>query len=208
MKKILILFILIGIIFASEGYIISDYDYTNQNYTFQQVWKFVKSYRHSALTYDEVETIVRYCHVFKINPIMALGRLQFESDLLVMSQQSTNIKWLKHRAMGYGLYIHIRRDGLKMYKFGGFDIQVYKGIELMRKAFDRWDNTKRIYIKDLKRKVKPENAATYALYYYTPFWGRHNIYEWKNEAIGVSAFETLIPNLKLRWRKIISRNGK
>jgi hypothetical protein len=194
--------LLISFTYATETYILSDYDYTNQDYTFQQVWRFVKSYKNTALNYDDVETIVRYCHVFKISPILALGRLQFESDLLVMSQKHKSIKWLKHRAMGYGLYIHIRRDGVKMYKWGGFDIQAYKGIELMRKAFDRYDGTKIVQVKDLKRKVKPKNAATYAMYYYTPFYGRHNIYDWKNPAIGVSAFETLIPSLKKRWKLI------
>lgn len=189
----------------SQEYIMSDYDYTNQEYTFQQVWKFVKSYKNTALNYDDVETLVRYCHYFVISPIYALARMQFESDLLVRSTPKVSEKYLKHRAMAYGMYIHVRRDGLKMYKYGGYDIQVYKGIQLMRQAFDRWDETKIIYVKDLKRKIKPINAATYVLYYYTPFYGRHNIYNWENDAIGVKAFEKLIPDLKKRWNKLFKK---
>lgn len=198
----IILILLITILNASETFIISDYDYINQDYTFQETWKFVKSYKNKVLTYDNVEIIYRYCVVYQINILIVLSRLQFESNLLINNENEKSIRWLKHRAMGYGLYLHIRRDGLKFYKYGGFDIQVYKGIELMRKAFDRWDNTKKIFIKDLKIKVKPINAGTYALYYYTPFYGEHNVYKWKNKAIGILAFESLYPKLKKRYNEV------
>ena len=135
--KLLLLIMLPVLLSATETFVISDYDYTNQDYTFQQIWKLNKSFKKSALNYDNVETIVRYCTVYTINPIIVLARLQFESDLLYRAVPKLSLKWLKHRAMGYRLIYSIRRDGIKMYKYGGFDIQVYKGIELMRKYFDR-----------------------------------------------------------------------
>ena len=127
--------------------------------------------------------------------------MQLESDLL-WNNGKDNYDWRRSRAMGYGLYLHFRRDGLKFYKYGSYEIQVFKGIELMRRAFDAWKEGAEKEIIDLKMFIVPQNAGTYALHVYNPFYGKHNEYGWEEDAIGNKAFESLIPSLLKRWKEI------
>jgi hypothetical protein len=127
---------------------------------------------------------------------MVLAKMQMESDLVVRTSDNKSDKYLKHRAMGYGLALNFRLNGLKHYKYGGYDIQVYKACELFRRAFDRYKVGIKKDITDLKRTIEPLNAATYALYVYTPFYGVHNVYNWKYDAVGNMAFIKLYKDMK------------
>lgn len=195
-----ILLLLFSIAFSQE-YIVSDYDYTNQEYTFKQVLSFVKSYPNNKLTYSDVEVVYRWCVVYEINIIMAFAVMQKESDLL-WNNSKEKYDWRKSRAFGYGLAKNFRRDGLKFYRYGGYEIQTYFAIKTMRKLFDEWEEGMEKEVLDLGKNIIPDNAGTYSLYRYCPFFGEHNFYNWDKPAIGNKAFEVLLPKLKEKFKEV------
>jgi len=202
---IFIIILLIGVCIeqcqaiSNINYLISDYDYTNQKYTWPQTWNFIKSFD-NHLSYSEAEQIFRHCIIYKINILVPLARMQQEQDLIFEREGNTNnIGWRKYRCMGYGLYKNFRRDGKKFYHYGGYQIQVFRGIKLMRNAFDEWRPGIKKDVLDLKIKIKTDNAATYALYRYNPFYGKHNIYGWKYSAGGNKYFMEKFWLLKKLW---------
>lgn len=196
--SLIIIAFIIGRLTASETMLCSDYDFTNQNYSYETVSKMIKSYKNTLLIKSDIEVIIRYSTVFELNPIMVLAKMQMESDVVVRTTTNKTASWLRHLAMGYGLYLNFWKDGKKYYKYGGFDIQVFKACEAMRKHFDGWKQGKKVFVKDLKREVTPENAATYSMYLYTPFYGEHNVYNWKSSAIGNIAFISTFERMKQR----------
>lgn len=203
MTKFIILILFIPL-FAQE-YIISDYDFTNQNFTYQQTTNFIKSYPNNRLTASEMEIVYRYCVMYEINIILALAVMQKESDLL-LNNAKDKYEWRKSRAFGYGMFRNFRRDGLKFYEYGGYYIQAYFAIKTLRKLFDEWKPGIKKEVIDLKKWVVPQNASSYSLLRYNPFYGVHNEYNWEYDAIGNKAFETLIPEMKKRWSKVNGTN--
>jgi len=202
--KIVIIIYLIFIIFFicranGQEYLISDYEFTNQNYTMQGVYKFCKSFKNNPLSYDDVEIIVRYCHLYTINPLPILIKMQMESDLLERNLTNKTVRYLKIRAMGYGMAHNFRLGGLKHYEYGGYQIQIFHAIKRMREFLEEWEPGMKKYVIDLKKDIIPANASSYALYRYTPFYGKHNEYNWKYDAIGNMAFSSLFRKYKMGW---------
>ena len=167
----------------AKTFLISDFDYTNNTIDFTRLYRFVKSFT-NRLTYSDIEVIYRHSVIFKINPVLMLARMQQESDLLFENAKGNRHTWRKYRAMGYGLYKNFRAGGKKFYVYGGYELQVYFAARTMRKLFDEYRPGVKKKILDTGETIKPENAGTYGLYRYLPFYGKHNKYGWKYEAGG------------------------
>ena len=202
MKYIIYILITAAGILYGQTFLMSDYDLTNQNYTMGRVYRFCKSYKNNPLDYGEIVTIVRYCHIYKLHPIPVLAKLQLESDLVVRASTNKTIAYLKYRAMGYGLFKNFRRDGKKFYTYGGYQIQVYFALKTIRKLFDEYRPGLKVNVLEKGIKIVPDNAATYALYRYTPFYDQHNIYNWKIKAIGNRGYIKIYKSFMKKWEGI------
>jgi hypothetical protein len=205
MIKIIIICIIfvLSFLISDETFYINDYNFTNQNYNIKKVWKFVKTFKYRALDYADVEVIVRGCHLEKIHPLVVLVKMQTESGLLnVKDRTFLEIRHLRHRAMAYGIYKNFRIEGKKFYEFGGYDIQVFMAIKLFRKLFNGYKKGKSLFIYDLGRRVIPENASTYSLMRYMPFYGHHDYYSWGLQGIGNKGFERTYIQFRKRWKTI------
>jgi hypothetical protein len=165
----------------------------------KSVYKFCKSFPENNLTYDNIETVVRYCHIYTINPFPVLLKMEMETGLL-RGNTNRSQPWLMNRAMGFGLFKKFRKNGLKYYIYGGYDIQVFHAIKRLRDFFDEWKPGTPKYIVDLKTNIILLNASTYSLYRYTPFYGTHNEYNWEYEVIGNKGFKILFSKYKLKWK--------
>ena len=198
---IVISLILTKCVFGQE-YLISDYDFTNQDYTFQKVVKFCNSYKNCQLNYSDIEKIVRHCHIYTINPVLVLAKMQMESDLIYRNMTNKPVSYLKYRAMAYGMAKHFDRDGKRFCVYGGYDLQVYHAIRTFRKHFDEWTPNTKKEILDLKQEIITKNASTYALYRYTPFYDEHNTYNWEYSAMGNKQFVEMFEKFKKKWNEL------
>jgi len=206
-KVCLILLIFISLLLLSnmlrgQEYLISDYDFTNQDYTFQRVYRFVRSYKQCDLSYSDVEKVVRFCHIYTVNPVLVIAKMQMESDIIFRNTTNKSLSYLKYRAMAYGMIHHFDRDGKRFCKYGGYDYQVYFAIKTLRKHFDQWDNNTWTTVTDLKRNIMTDNAASHALYRYTPFYGVHDTYNWGMDVMGNEQFVILFNKFKSDWEGI------
>ena len=186
---------------GSPSNIISDSDFTNQSYEFENYLKFYKQFPKNKLTYQEKCIIISAAHYFEISPWVIMAKLQNESDLIGNYGGSNRYEWRKIRAAGYGLKRHFwlgyhptSPGKYKFYKYGGYQIQVFHMAKLLRKSFDAWTPGKTIKLLCTDEIIIPLNASTYAILVYNPFYYKHEKYGYPST--GSLLFEQLFNKYK------------
>lgn len=159
-------------------HLISDYDFTNQDFTYVRILFFVNSFSNNRLTEGEVKWIVSRCRYYGVNAWVVLVQLQKESSLIGnLARLDYDVR--KGRAMGYSCAtVGTNAKGYNIGKYHDFYLQVDLGIRTLRKWFDHYTNVRGrpIMVYSSEKKIVPQNAATYSLYKYTPFYGKAFIY--------------------------------
>lgn len=95
-----------------------------------------------------------------VNPALILSRGQIEHGLI--TKKKINQRELRY-GMGYGCF-----DNQKKLESRSLDEQIENATRILRKHYDNFEPHKKVKLDYGKTIVIPENAATYALYAYTP----------------------------------------
>ena len=152
---------------ADTNYILSDYQFTN-NFFAQN--KYVK-YFQKWLQTDEIEYIVIESKKQEINPLLifAIGQKEISFFSEYPRRAKTNY-WL-------GCALHSDKKNGQVGRNQSFNQQILLALYCLREHFNNAKKEKyQIYLQYEKRTITADNAATYALYKYTP------IYYWKGRA--------------------------
>ncbi len=175
--KLVVFVLLLSSVFAAPGCLISDYEFTNQDYTWRQFLGVFSNFPGCSLTYPEKEIIFRCARVRGVSVIVLLAKIQQESDLVLNLGGTNRYAWRKDRAMGYGMIRQWRephgRGDVKFWKYGGYYIQVWLATERLRAMFDGYNGIRPAVLGDGTH-VVISNAASDALYRYTPYYGLHD----------------------------------
>ncbi len=203
LKKLLTNFLVVSSIYCSTNinpnYLISSYDFTNQNYTYKDVTNFFKSYKDNRFTEYEMQFLYDKCIEYKINILVLSTKLEQE-NCLVRNSYIENYEKRMKRAMAYGLYYKKKNENGKMYcPYLGFEKQIELGLTLLTNAFYRWSPGKKITLIQNLGSVTPRNAPTYALYTYCPVYGEYDNMGFK--CVGNKLFEEIFNIFKTRWSK-------
>jgi hypothetical protein len=109
---------------AAPGFLISDFDFTNQNYTWDQYIGVFSNFPGCSLTYGEKELLYRCSRIRGVSVVVLLAKMQGESDLVQNLGGADRYAWRKDRAMGYGMIRQWREPGgsgeVKFYFFSGY----------------------------------------------------------------------------------------
>lgn len=196
----IILLIVLGIssqFLHSQEYIISDYDFTNQEYNYNEVRDFIRTFPNNKFTDKEIKYLSRECDYSYIFPVAALAWFEKESGIIRNPPPEPRYTKLKNLIGGYGLHYRKRLHGKKMYKYYSYEVQVKLTLAKFRQFFDAWVPGKSVYVKNLKRRVEPINAASFAVLTMNPMWGKNK--EYKRASAGAELFTTLYNSLHLKW---------
>jgi hypothetical protein len=184
------------------NYILSDSQFTNENWTTEQVYRFVKSWPNNKFTDYDIDLIANTCKTYGIHPLIVFIKMEQEQNLVRNNSVAPYTK-RRFRAMAYGLSIKKYINGKKIYVHGGFTKQVTRGVKLLRKAFDQWKEGMSIEIDFGEHVARPTNAATWSLYVYTPFYGTYKNYG--TPCTGNSLLIHLDKLFRDRWNSIIKQ---
>jgi len=179
--------------------LISDYAFTNQKFTLEQVYAFFKLYPKNKLTKDERKLIFTTCRKYKINFLAVAATIEKEASL-IRNRTSFDYDLRHRRVMGFGCYIKKIVNGVEVRPFEGYNTQIEKGIKGLRRHFDRYKEGIEVSVLSYEKTIKPRNASTYALYLYTPFYGEAVAFGHKT--VGNRRFMSLWYTLNRDWRKI------
>jgi len=186
--------------------LISDRDFTNQNFNYNDVSNFIRkefpTCRYSA---QDIKWITYWCYSQKINALVVLAKLQQEQGTLDLG--NTNYYEFRYRtAMGARIFsYHTKKFRLKYY---GFDKQIEWGCKILRWYFEDYEPGNEILLEDgdirnKSHKELPQNAATYDSYVYCPSYSKgtgHPSNKGK-EFTGNSVFSARFKEYKKRWVK-------
>lgn len=155
----------------------SDYEFTNQNYTINNIKSFLKKFPKNKLTDEQVWFGYYQCRAYSIHPLIWFSTMEKEVGIVSCITNEwkdyRKYKWREHRCMGYGLINSTRIKGKKYYKYGFYEVQVHQGIKGYRKLFKEADlflnEPETIFpIDDGMEFVLVTDRAEYALVRYTP----------------------------------------
>lgn len=171
--------------FVSYGFqmsnLISDKDFTNQNFSIKDVIQFVRvNFPKCKLSDDELTYVANCGYYRKINALVILCKLQQEQSLIEDCNVNTFNK-RKTMAMGCRLYSFYTKKPRE--KYWGFKQQVFFGTEILRYNFDDFEYGNEILLEDgnynrQTKRVWPENSSTWALYVYCPSYGEVKGHPW------------------------------
>lgn len=151
--------------------LISNYAFTNQDWTAGQIHRFVRTFEKCQITDKQVDTIVAACRKTRLSIWMILAQIQKESSL-ILNEANCTYRLREGRAMGYDCgTVGTNIDGDPVGRFHGFDNQIRKGTACLRRHYDAFQEGQKIDVYSYEKTLRPRNAATYALYAYTPFYG-------------------------------------
>lgn len=169
---------------CAPGILVDDYTFTNQAYTWDQFIGVFSNFPGCRLTYSELAHIFRCCRVHGVHPVVVLAKLQQESDIVINAGGSNRYAWRLERAMGYGMILSWREPtsvpagNVKLYKYGGYYIQLWEGTRRLRELFDLAELGPRELADGTP--VTVSNRASSALYSYTPFYGLHTTHGYES----------------------------
>ncbi|HXE71278.1 MAG TPA: hypothetical protein VNO81_01355, partial [Candidatus Nitrosotenuis sp.] len=153
------------------SHLLSDQEFADADFMTQdEIQGFLEKLDSHLARYQEggrsaAQIIAEAARRHEVNPLVILSTLEKETSLV--SATSSPPRWRMRSAMGYGYH-----DGGGRPRKSSFAWQVDKGTELLRQLFDEarsgvsFPTTLRV---DYGRhRITVRNAATYALYRYTP----------------------------------------
>lgn len=177
---------------SAQEFLISDFDFTNQEFTYSQTHEFITSFKNNIYTPKETKIIFNNARKKVINIIAFLAKIQMESGT-IKRLNTDRYKWRMSRVMAFGMYIKENGE----YKYLGFEIQIDKGSAALRDYFNIWEKGKRVKLRNNNVIIIPLNASSYSLFCYTPFFGEHNMYN--RHAAGNSIFMKIFEDYKNKW---------
>ncbi len=186
------------------SYLISDEDFTNQNFNSKDVINFVRvNFPKCPLTDLELKCTTHYAFVEKINVVVLLAKQQQEQSL-IEDNVGTDILSRKNQAMGCRLYSFY--TGKQRLQFWGYYNQIKYGAHILHDNFVDFEYGNEINLEDTKiKKVWPQNAATWSLYVYCPSFGRVDSHPWMTKGksfIGNRVFGEVFERYKKAWIKM------
>jgi hypothetical protein len=160
----------------TKTHMISNAEFTNQNWTHEQVTKFVKHWKNNKLHKWDIKVICDAARKHRIHPLVVLTKMEQEQSMIRNYSPGSKNSYRKRyiRAMAYGLSIKRIVKGKKYYPHEGYYKQVTRGTKCLRKFYDKYEDGMNHPINYNKEFVYPENAATYSLYVYCPFYGLYS----------------------------------
>lgn len=161
-------------LFSVTNFLITDHDFTNQIQD-EIIYNLFETWTNTLLSAEDLILIIKTSREAGINPLVSLAKMQSETDV-VLNRIPGREQWRRDRAMGYGMYLHYHTNGMKIYKYGGFSNQVINAIPRLRQLFDYYKPGQAKLLLCTDEFIIPENAATMALFRYTPFYGVHSRY--------------------------------
>ena len=158
------------------NYLMSSNDFTNQQWSRRDVYRFFRSWKRNKFTKRDVKLICESCREFRVHPLVVAAKLEQENSLVKnITKSHHNYETRKFRGMAYGLRKKKYVNGKKYYVHGGFEKQIYRGTRCLRKWFDVWKHGKSHPINFGEKRVFPKNAATYSLSKVSLYNARHYV---------------------------------
>ena len=188
-EKIIMGVLLISSLFC-QSLIIDDYSFTNQNWTARDFDRFCTNMLINWLYKWDKDYIIYNCRKYKIHPLIIFTKMQQEQGLLYNPFREKCRKLLSI-CTGYAVHNEYPKH---LRTFGN---QIAGACRVLRKAFDRYKPgiIKRVYC--VNQCIRPENAATYSLYSYTPYWQKFK--RGKLTYSGNIIFKHIYDALKEKW---------
>lgn len=152
--------------------LITDDMLVNTYYNWAQTLRFFDAFPGCILTYQERSDIYNAAKRWHINIIALVTKIECESSIITWGcGKSAKYDYRKTWCLGAGMYTTINSNGRIIKPYAGFQRQVDHGAYTLRRHYNAWTNGMMVRINEGMYNVKPRNAATYALYRYTPFHG-------------------------------------
>jgi hypothetical protein len=170
----------------SKTFLITDKEF-RQQYSYTDVYNFVKSYPKNQFTEDEIKYLVNAGKRGNVSQLLVLFIMQFESGLVANTQGTYKYKWRMSRAMGSSLGMSYVHNGKRVYPSSGFSAQIDNAIIILNNHFSDYYAGIEIELQKYHNIIYPDNAATYVLYKYKPFFESHEIFNWSLKPVGVVA---------------------
>jgi hypothetical protein len=115
--------------------------------------------------------IYAVCHTYEVNPIFIMVQMEKEASL-IRNKTTYDYPLRERRALGYACWIKKTNEQGQEYRpFEGYDQQLSLGVKRLRVLFNEFKPGMSIKVLSKEKIIYPENAATYAMYVYTPFYG-------------------------------------
>jgi len=187
-------------------YLLSDKDF-QQQYGFNKLWEFVQSYPKNQLTKNQVSYLNQRCSNENVSPLFILFKAQFETGMLANNDGNYRYKWREDRFLCYGLHKSKVKNGRRYYPYHGYSNQVYYAVRQFRNNFDNFTPGMIKKLEHSKDIIKPENAATWAIYEYTPFFDTHPIYGWSLKPVGMVAGNDIFIKYYAKYKNKINSVG-
>lgn len=187
---------------VTPTYLLDDYHITNTAYTWKQAFKYMCSYPNTYLSSYDMRLVYDNSKKNKLWLVFTAAIIEFESNLIRNNCRDYRYAWRYNRAMAYGMDKTDIIDGKKVYRYGTFHKQLSKGLYKARTIYNTWEPGKMILYKDLGAKYEPENAATYLLCQYRPFYSNHDHYNWGMEIAGNQTFVKVYRSMLNDWLKL------
>lgn len=147
---------------TAPDFLISDADFT-QSYksTIRDKFRIYKN----RLTVKDWQDIFEVTLKYQMNPLVLLTKLEQEQSLIT-DGSPVNYSIRYNKACG----VH----GTKTKYLEGFKSQLDGCCRILRRHFNAWKPGKPVLLASGEGVVIPSNAATYALYVYTPHYGKYD----------------------------------
>jgi hypothetical protein len=155
---------------APPKMLITDYDFTNQNWHDKQLLAFFDAFEYCKLSISQKYFIHDVCREQVLHPLVIITKMQMEMSI-IDNRVSGRYVFRERWCMAYGMNITHIKNGKKYWYYGGYKRQIWYAAKRMVKIdwlFDHGDKVKLVCIKDY---IEPDNGATYVLYRYTPYYG-------------------------------------
>jgi hypothetical protein len=199
LKLIIILLTIVLSYGESHRFLITDADF-NLKISKNTLTKFCKSYKYNLFTPEDISDIYDSAKLYNINPLIVLLKMEQENALVRNYQYTNNYQIRYFRACAYGLSPHWSSrvnsnyiqgiletnwtlgtntmGRVRYYRHGGFQKQVSNCARILRRDYNKWNSNKTHVIKDSTPYITTtfDNAATYALFVYCPYYAEYDNY--------------------------------
>jgi hypothetical protein len=181
--------------------LITDDQLVNTYYNMAQTIRFLGSYKGSLLTAQEKVDIYNAAKRWHINILALCAKIELESAIISWGcGYSATYEYRKKWCLGAGMYTTMNSNGHIIKPYVGYTKQLDHGAYTLRRHYNAWTNGARVRINEGMLYVTPRNAATYALYCYTPYHGT-----WRENGVvcsGQETFKIMYERMKKRWEEV------
>lgn len=186
---------------VTETYLLPDAAVLSQVMNWEDTKTYLTSYPNSYLNTYEMREIFDVSEASILSKLFIFTTIEFESSIIRNNVKDHRYAFRYNRLMSYGMHLTDVINGKKVYRYGTFNKQLHNAVKRMEELYKQWSPGKAIYVKDLKREVVPENAATWLCYKYRPFYNDHDYYNWGVKIGGNKTFVSVYKSMYNDWLK-------